>query len=236
MSSTKRGGKRSPADFYATPPWVTHRLLDGVLLPGGRWLEPCAGDGELIRAINEKRLDIAWSANELREEMRPCFSELLKEDVRIGDYLEVPENEWGPEPFDVIVTNPPFSLALPIIKKSLRMAKKTVMLLRLNFWGSEERQSFMAAFPPDTYVLPNRPVFTVNKEGKPGTDSPEYAWFVWESQEWYEKNPYAVEAGGKIKILPVTPKTERKVWTDHIKKMSTAVECSENELPPDSSP
>lgn len=231
MSSTNRGAKRSPADFYSTPPWVTHRLLDegvlgpGLVLPGGRWLEPCAGDGELIRAVNEKREGLIWSANELREETLSVLKPLAPERWRIGDFLT-----WEPqrpelfEKFDVSITNPPFSIAMSIIQKSITISKLTVMLLRLNFWGSGDRQSFLAENPPDTFVLPNRPVFALNQYGKPGTDSPEYAWFLW--------GEYAdgTKTNGRIRVLNQTPKEERKKWTEHVKKVSALSECISPEL------
>lgn len=219
MSSTKRGGQRNESDWYATPPWVTHRLFDegalgeGQVLPGGRWLEPCAGDGELIRAVNVKRPDIVWSANEIREEMRAVLLPHAPGIVSIGDFTEMHPETWdGALPFDVSITNPPFSLAMPIIRKSLTVAKTTVMLLRLNFWGSQDRQPFLMENPPDTFVLPNRPVFSLNKFGKPGTDSPEYAWFIWGEYANGQKT------SGRIKVLNQTSKEERKVWTEHVKR------------------
>lgn len=236
MSSTNRGGQRSTADVYNTPPWCLHRFLDEYHrpaevdpwpnLPGGRWLEPCAGDGEIIRTINSRRSDIQWSACELREEMRPVLRPLVPPTTSsgpnfliMGDLLEVRLEDFGGKKFDVAITNPPFRIALPIVKKCMELAKMTVMLLRLNFWGSDERQEFMARFPPTTLVLPNRPMFALNKEGKPGSDSPEYAFMVWYGPESYDS---AVNLGGIIKVLKRTPKAERKAWTEHIKRRAPA--------------
>ena len=234
MSSTNRGGQRSEADWYATPPWVIHRLLDELhhvgiamrdvtsetsvrtMMPSGRWLEPCAGDGELIRTVNSRRSDVVWSACELREEMRSNLEPLIKvtatETLLMGDFLQARLDDFGGKKFNVAITNPPFSIALPVVKKCMELADMTIMLLRLNFWGSDERQTFMKRFPPHTYVLPNRPMFSLNKFGKPGTDSPEYAWMVWGSDAWFE-----TATCGDIKVLNRTPKEERKVWTEHLK-------------------
>ena len=54
MSSTHRGAERRPADFYATPHWTVRRLLEALPLPGGVWFEPCAGEGDIIKAVNAK--------------------------------------------------------------------------------------------------------------------------------------------------------------------------------------
>jgi len=67
MSATGRGRERDEHDFYETPAWCVHRLLEAVpQLPGGAWLEPCAGKGAIIRAVNEVRKDpIHWTAVEI---------------------------------------------------------------------------------------------------------------------------------------------------------------------------
>jgi len=172
MSSTKRGGKRNESDYYPTPAWCTKRLLEHTHLPSGPWLEPCAGYGHIIKASKELRPDIEWTANELRED---CRDELLPlaDTISFGDFLSWPTPE-APR-FNVAITNPPFSLAMPIINKCLEYAKWVVMLLRLNFVGTADRSPFFKSFMPDSLVLPERPSFT----GKGTTDSIEYAWFVW---------------------------------------------------------
>ena len=218
MSSTNRGGKRSEADFYATPPWVVRRFLEAYPLSGGRWLEPCAGDGEIIRTVNASRTDVKWSACELREEMKPHLQPLVQERLVLNDLLACDLQDFGDNKFDVALTNPPFRIALPIVQKCRSLAKTTVMLLRLNFWGSEERQAFMEAYPPDTLVLPNRPMFSINKKGKPGTDSPEYAWMVWGDDAYYETAP----SKAQIRVLKRTPLAERKEWGEHLKAMHEA--------------
>lgn len=64
MSATGRSDVRRLDDFYATPAWCVRRLLEGVNPPGGLWLEPCAGDGAIIRAVEEMRADVKWHAVE----------------------------------------------------------------------------------------------------------------------------------------------------------------------------
>ena len=57
----------------------------------------------------------------------------------------------------------------------LACAPTVIMLLRINFLGSQKRYDFWQQFPPDgLFILSKRPSFT----GK-GTDSIDYAWFVW---------------------------------------------------------
>lgn len=191
MSATNRGGTRNEADFYPTPAWCVHRLLETVSLPGGVWLEPAAGDGALIRAVNQKRSDIQWAAMDIRPEMEdPCRA--AGADFMTADF---PALQYQGDRFAVAITNPPYSLAQEFIEQGLQVAETVIMLLRLNYLAGGKRADFMRAMPPDVYVLPNRPSFTGG-----GTDATEYAWFIWKPVS---------RSYGNLRVLPVTSKHER---------------------------
>jgi hypothetical protein len=195
MSSTHRGGKRSPADNYATPLWCVHRALEAIALPDGVWCDPCAGTGNIIQGTQMVRPEISWKAYELRPE---CLEPLVNIDSHptivdfTSTYLRPPE-------FDVILMNPPYRLAQEFIEKSLQCADHVVALLRLNYLGSNSRNAFMRNDCPDVYVLPNRPSFESNGR----TDSIEYAWMHWQKHQKPRKS-------GRIVVLPTTPKEERR--------------------------
>lgn len=200
MSSTQRGGQRSEADFYATPAWPVHRLLERLKLPGGIWLEPAAGEGHIIRAVNIHRVrragfyddnDVSWRACEIREE---CRSKLEPFPTIIGDFLSLDL----PGRADVLITNPPFSLAQEFIEAGLKCADYAVFLLRLNFLGTARRNSFFQSTMPDVYVVPDRISFTA--DGK--ADSIEYAWFVF--------GPDRQRRTGQIEVLEITPAEQRR--------------------------
>jgi hypothetical protein len=78
MSSTKRGRQRNAADNYPTPAWTVDRLFESLPLPGGAWLEPSAGEGAIISAVNDLRSDVRWCAVELRGECLPALSSVRK--------------------------------------------------------------------------------------------------------------------------------------------------------------
>lgn len=230
MSATGRGTEREKDDFYKTPKWVVRSFRDNVHLPGGDWLEPCAGDGRIIEVISETRNTLNWFANELREEERPkllALPELGETRVQIGSFLDYKPPHYAGDGghFNVAVTNPPYAIAQPIIMHAMTMADYVVMLLRTNFLGSKERHEWLKRCPPDLYQLAHRPSFkkTVkyvevktpegvvicDADGKPklqkktsSSDSCEYAWFVW------EHNPR--RAFGRVFFLPPMSKTERK--------------------------
>lgn len=205
MSATGRSDVRRPDDAYETPVWCVKRLLEEIALPGGRWLEPCAGSGAILSAVELD--DVRFTAVELREEgikhlQRICCDGdiVLHGDFLGGEIQDALAREragWGGGRYSVCITNPPYSLAEEFVRACIPLARYTIMLLRLNWLASERRSTFMRSHMPDVYVLPNRPSFTGG-----GTDCTEYAWFVWPPDR--DRN------AGIIKVLASSPKEERK--------------------------
>jgi hypothetical protein len=98
----------------------------------------------------------------------------LRDPGGYGYYLDTPVGRQ-----DIIITNPPYSLALPFLQKSLSEADTVVYLLRLNFLGSAARKPFWDAYPPThLFTITPRPRF-VNG----GSDACEYGWFLWDRGE-----------------------------------------------------
>jgi len=151
MSATNRGAVRNKNDFYPTPQEPIEKILNEIDFSDvSHFFEPCRGGGAIFNHI---KVDKSYAE--------------LSEGI---DYLTTDFNT------DLIITNPPFSIALEFLEKSLKEAKTVVYLLRLNFMGSQKRKSFWQNNPPShLFTLSKRPSFT----GK-GTDSTEYAWFVWD--------------------------------------------------------
>lgn len=81
--------------------------------------------------------------------------------------------------YDIIITNPAFNICQEIIEKSIGMVYEwwyVIMLLRLNYVGSKKRKEFWAKHKPYAiYAHSKRMSFTWDG----GTDSAEYAHFVW---------------------------------------------------------
>ena len=216
MSATGQGPRLGgDDDVYPTPHWCVDRLLDEVQLPGGLWIEPGAGDGAIIRAVNARRSDVSWLAIESRATMHePLLA--TGADVIIDDYLAYGRYPTRAAEATVVFGNPPYSCAFDFITRSMEIAPTAlvVLLLRVNFLASQERNAFMRESAPDLNVLPDRPSFrtTVKKvviDGKVRTrktnsDSCEYGWFVWHPD---------VDAGrprvGALRVLATTPKAVR---------------------------
>jgi hypothetical protein len=154
MSATGRGGMMRERDFYPTPMYCVDLLLPWISLSRvSRFLEPCRGDGAIYDQIAVPYKE--WC--EIREDR---------------DYLD---REF-PERFDLIITNPPFSLALEFLRRSLSEADTVIYLLSLNMLGAECRCAFWREQRP-THIFPlaRRPSFT-----RRGTDQCNYGWFIWD--------------------------------------------------------
>lgn len=155
MSSTNRGADRKAQDFYPTPAPPIDALLNVMRYRVLRHFhEPCRGTGAIYDRVQ-------------------CFRKSYCEIAEGIDYLTY----QPPHRVDLIITNPPFSLAIEFLQKSLREADTVIYLLRLNFLGSQKRRAFWQANRPShVLVLAERPSFT--GDGK--TDSIDYAWFCWD--------------------------------------------------------
>lgn len=155
MSATNRGAQRIPKDSYQTPDYCVEALLPFIRWPEVHsFLEPCRGSGSIYGQVSAARK--AWC--ELSEGR---------------DYLTA----QYPERFDLIITNPPFSLAMEFLTKSLDEANTVIYLLRVNMLGAKCRKDFWNRHPPShLFPLAKRPSFT----GRSRTDATEYAWFAWD--------------------------------------------------------
>lgn len=179
MSSTNRGKERHKYDYYVTPIQPIKDFLQKFIateqLGGGQDLliaDVCAG-GDPVNpmsypeAIKSLGLDEKLLTLDIREDSRA--------EVK-GDYLEY---AFKDEP-DVIITNPPFNMALDMIRKALEDVKDggyVAMLLRLNFIGSKGRKSFFDENMPK-YLFIHHERISFTGDGK--KDSIEYAHFVWQ--------------------------------------------------------
>jgi len=177
----KEGNERDPHDYYPTPPWCVHRLLEKIdLNANGVWLEPAAGNGALVKATNNwfdttgKPTPATWITNEIRQEESADYH---RDFTALSTLKLFQEKE-----IDVFITNPPFALADIFLEHALRLRNASgeppiiVMLLRLQWMATRGRAALMQQHTPTLAVLPDRPNFTTTGNG----DMCEYAWHIWE--------------------------------------------------------
>lgn len=159
----KKKEERRAYDVYETPTWAVEALLKVIPIDYTKtYLEPCRGSG---RIYNFLPLGSAWG------------------EIRQGvDYLNTEYNH-----VDMVVTNPPYSLAQEFVTKALGEADVVIMLLRIGFLESMKRWEWWQENPISSLlVLSQRPSFT--DDGK--TDGSGYAWFVWDKKNKLGLKPF----------------------------------------------
>lgn len=164
MSATGRsvaagtGYERHPDDDFATPYWCTRAILPFLRFTDATKgaFDPCCGSGAILDVASER-----WKAKrgiEINHD-RAMAARVKGHFVVRADTLTHP---W-PD-VDVGITNPPYSLAMEIILRSMDLARRIdfAFLLRLNFLGSQKRAAFHKEHPADIYPLPKRPEFVLS--------------------------------------------------------------------------
>ena len=167
MSSTNRGYSRHKSDYYVTPQWAIRDMWKEVseLIHPNIILDHCSG-GDSNHEMSYPSVISNIITNDIRKDSPSDYHE---------DYLKW-KLTFKP---DLIITNPPFYLAQEFIEKALNDISEegvVVMLLRLNFLGSQKRFKFWQEHMPNyTFVHSKRLSFTDDNK----TDSIEYMRCVW---------------------------------------------------------
>ncbi|CAM0051636.1 DNA methyltransferase [Vibrio phage F86] len=179
MSSTK--GVVNKDDYYATPEWLVREFLAAFesrlqfkhskSMSGMNVLDPCCGGcsehGATYPIVYKDMYHVDIDTMDIREDSHAQL---------VANYLETP----AAMQYDMIMTNPPFSSSVDFALKALSEVDDggyVVMLQRLNWLGSIKRKPFWDASPLRMiFVHHKRPSF----HGTKGTDSIEYAHFVFE--------------------------------------------------------
>jgi predicted RNA methylase len=176
-----RGGadivrRTSKTDNYSTPMDAVHQLLARERFEG-TILEPACGEGNIVKAI-ESTLDNEVFAYDFRS-----FDEIYSDaDGDCINFLEQGASTFHQDgAFENVITNPPFSLALPFAERALEVARKKVaLLLRIQFLEGQKRKAFLQGSPLETvYVFSKRiSMYPEGQENK-GGGTQCFAWFVW---------------------------------------------------------
>lgn len=179
MSATNRNGlKRQPNDFYETPAWAIDVVLDVLGVNeefDGYAIDPGSGTGAIAQRIAERAPKADVRGIELDATLLERAKTVRSASIawEHGDWLS-----WSPDGVpDLIVANPPYSIAELFVRKALEVAGKkgiVAMLLRQGWVSGKKRRAFWRDFKADFHPLERRPSFNGS-----GTDATDYAWFVW---------------------------------------------------------
>lgn len=177
MSTEEQKGKIEEAEFFPTPREVVYALLDSPLvdLPGGRWIEPCAGTGRIISAVNDVRKDIQWDICELHKVFRPHLEATMGSMDNLLPFGDFVHRRWDYPKADVLIMNPPFSLTMQFVQAAMERARIVVCLQRQAWFGSQLRSPWLMKHCPDSHQLSWRPSFRPDGQ----TDNCDYTWYVW---------------------------------------------------------
>ena len=142
MSSTNRGYNRHKSDYYVTPVnqielffnkfLKIEEISNDIMV-----LDPCAGGDKNHKMSYPEVIEKVLKYSVVQTlDIREDSLAMMK-----VDYLKYNCKHH----YDMIITNPPFNIALEIINKALDDVVSggfVIMLLRLNFLGSKQRYEF----------------------------------------------------------------------------------------------
>lgn len=163
----KRSADLNGPDFYPTPEWAIHALIENERFEGRIW-EPACGDGTMVRVLASTGCPV--DASDLYDRGFGVAGVDF-----LGEYRHV----------DNIVTNPPYNSAEGFVEAGLRQAsRKLCLLLRLAFLEGANRQRtiFRNTPPARVWVFSERITFYPAGAVMKGTGTTAYAWFVWDKE------------------------------------------------------
>lgn len=177
-------------DFYATDPAAVEQLFKALRMYDNdftdfspfSFMEPCVGNGNIANAT----LDY-FNFSLHRPESVNTFVDIVDRgypETIVQDFMTFkPEQKY-----QLIVTNPPYSIALDFVKKCLEHLEHRgylAMFLKIQFWEGEKRKQFLLDNPPAFCFPFSKRMSTWNngqqwdENGKRWATTMCHAWFVW---------------------------------------------------------
>ncbi len=163
--TTKRFADLDGPDFFPTPAWATHALIDNEKFTGDIW-ECACGNGAMSQVLSVRGNHVV-------------STDLFNRGFGEGgvDFLEADRRSPN------IVTNPPYNSAEGFVESGLSKAnRKFALLLRLAFLeGANRANTIFSRKPPSrVWVFSERITFYPAGAVRKGTGTTAYAWFVWD--------------------------------------------------------
>ena len=163
--TTKRSADIDGPDFFPTPAWATHALIDNEHFDNDIW-ECACGNGAMSEVLKLTGQNV-------------ISSDLYDRGYGSSGVDFLNNNETAAN----IVTNPPYNSAEGFVKSGLQKAKnKFVLLLRLAFLeGANRQRTIFSSTPPSrVWVFSERITFYPAGAEQRGTGTTAYAWYVWD--------------------------------------------------------
>lgn len=161
----KRFADLDGPDFFPTPAWATHALIENEKFSGDIW-ECACGDGTMSRVLETIGVPVI-SSDLYRRGFGEAGVDFLDNDRRS----------------DNIITNPPYNSAEGFVASGVSKAgRKFALLLRLAFLeGANRANTIFSRSPPNrVWVFSERITFYPAGVKAKGSGTTAYAWFVWD--------------------------------------------------------
>ncbi len=161
----KRLADLDDPDFFPTPAWATHALIENEPFEGEIW-ECACGDGAMARVLETRG------------------HRVISSDLYDRGYGEVGYDFLSSaRTADNIVTNPPYNAAEGFVHRGIQNSRrKLALLLRLAFLeGVQRARTIYSRVPPSrVWVFSERVTFYPKEAVRKGSGTTAYAWFVWD--------------------------------------------------------
>lgn len=185
----KRFADLAGPDYFPTPAWATHALMENERFHGEIW-ECACGDGAMSRVL-------ARDGNYVRSSdlYNRGFGEI---GIDFNATKIIADN---------IVTNPPYNSAEGFVRSGVKLArKKFALLLRLAFLeGANRANTIFAKCPPSrVWVFSERITFYPAGAVQGGSGTTAYAWFVWDKEAQTQTELKWFKPGYKAKFSKVS--------------------------------
>lgn len=167
---------RSPRDVYIPlidklPEYFSNKSI----------LDPSAGDARMLKYILEKYpgykkfhriLDIRFEEKQVWNTQSWIHENYVTREI--CNFLDADITMK----FDTMITNPPFSLAIPFVEKGLKHCEDVFILQRSNWLGTQKRSEWLSkSLLKTVYIIPKRPVWEIDNKTNNVSDTYEYFWF-----------------------------------------------------------
>lgn len=184
-------------EFYETPEPLTRWLMSRLrsLYDGGihgrRCFEPCVGDGAIVRAA-ESVVEHGRASDWMTNDIDPRWCGAPMDATRDAIWQRHAPIDWT-------ITNPPFSLAVPILQNALEYSRVGVaMYLRVSIHEplkeGTRRWFFGKHRPRAILFLPRFAHQRSKTKGIWSTDSMTSCWVVWQKDSRQQVIDYAPES------------------------------------------
>lgn len=187
--STIDTGDRSEFDYYPTPGFMTRSLLHfHPSICGSIVLEPCSGGDAITNVL--RRAGCTVYTNDID----PRQPSMVTYDARTPEFWAAYQPNY---PFDWVISNPPFTIALPILQQAVQHARVGVaFLLRKTFLEpTDDRGPWLQEHPPTRSIGEPRYSFR-----GAGSDSVSCDWYIWERSRDLSLPPFVIDYAAERRV------------------------------------